>query len=47
VADVLEHARMADLVVLSHDDKANDGRDYRVLPDRVITESGCPVLMAH
>jgi nucleotide-binding universal stress UspA family protein len=46
VAGVLEHARMADLVVLSQADKANDGRDYRELPDRVIMESGRPVLMA-
>jgi nucleotide-binding universal stress UspA family protein len=44
-AGVLEHARMADLVVLSQADKANDGRDYRELPDRVIMESGRPVLM--
>lgn len=46
VASVLENARMADLVVLSQADKELDGREYREFPDRLIMESGRPVLVA-
>lgn len=46
VSTAIEHARMADLVVVSQADRSADGSEYRELPDRMILESGRPVLMA-
>lgn len=42
---VVESARAADLVIMAQADPAEDRSDQRHLQERVIRESGCPVLV--
>ncbi|QJF51165.1 universal stress protein [Roseobacter ponti] len=42
---LVESARAADLIIMSHDDKATDRYDHRHVQERVIRECGRPVIV--